>query len=102
MFLSQKSGKSFEYGFMALLILCIPAAVFVGMYYLLTFFFFPLVDNEVGHTIYYAALITLGLAVPYFSLKMGMHYARLANPHEKELKLKDIPKDHEQIREIRR
>ncbi|MBN8532319.1 MAG: hypothetical protein J0L97_10750 [Alphaproteobacteria bacterium] len=100
-FLFHKSGRNFEYGVLALIIVGVPAAVFAGMYYLFLYML-PLMSSEVGHTIYYAALIFLGLAVPYFSLKLGMHYAHLRNREQKKLKLKDIPKDQEPIRKVMR
>ena len=42
-------------------------------------------------------IIFLGLAVPYWMLKAGLFKAHLGNPKEKELQLKDFPKDRVQI-----
>ncbi len=43
-------------------------------------------------------VFSLLLIVPYWLLKMVMHAAHASNPEEKELELKDIPKDEEQLR----
>ena len=43
------------------------------------------------------AIIAIGLVVPYLMLKSGFHAAHLQNPQEKELELKDLPKDADDI-----
>lgn len=56
-------------------------------------------------TWHYAAaslgLIAMGLVVPYLALKLLMHIAHRINPNERELHLRDIPKDQEQLNRIR-
>lgn len=44
-------------------------------------------------------LIALGLSIPYWMLKIGFHYAHTQNSDEKELNIKDIPKDKDQARQ---
>ena len=53
--------------------------------------------DAVNHTVYTVLLIALGLAVPYWMVKLLFHAAHVRNPQEKEVGLKDIPDDKEQL-----
>lgn len=68
-------------------------AVMHGLIYAL-----PVSENNTTVNILFTCfIIAMGLAIPYFMLKIGMHEAHLQNPDEKELRLRDIPKDKQQI-----
>lgn len=49
------------------------------------------------HIITYLVLIAVGLTVPFLMLKSSMKSAKMGDSRERELHLKDIPKDKEQI-----
>jgi hypothetical protein len=58
----------------------------------------PMDDGSTGtHLLLTAAIIFLGLAVPYWMLKAGLISAHKRNPKERELQLKDFPKDRGQM-----
>lgn len=67
-----------------------------AMYWLI--YAFPMDDESmVLHTVYAVVMIVLGLAIPYWVLKLGIHRAHLQNPQEKEMELSDIPKDRQDM-----
>lgn len=78
-------------------IIALPVIGFTGMYMFV--YILPLSDNVLIQIFYTLVLIALGLAIPYWILKLGIHEAHLANPEEKELELKDVPKDKQQLDE---
>jgi hypothetical protein len=42
-------------------------------------------------------LIFLGLAIPYWMLKLAFHRAHMRNPEEKDMHLSDLPKDKDDL-----
>lgn len=58
----------------------------------------PLSDSNLNYFMFSVLIIALGLAVPYWILKLGMHSAHRHNAQERELSLKDIPDDQDQRR----
>ena len=77
-------------------VLVLGAAGYTVMY-LLTY------TVPMGHTsgfnqaLYAFVLIIIGLAVPYWILKLVLHEAHKRDSSEKEITLKDIPKDKEEL-----
>jgi hypothetical protein len=59
----------------------------------------PLAENTKGVTPYLVTLfiIAVGLAAPYWVLKLSVHAAHERDPREKEVALKDIPKDKDEL-----
>jgi hypothetical protein len=49
-------------------------------------------ENLWGDMAFTVLLITLGLAIPYWMLKLGFHGAHMRNPEEKDINLNDLPK----------
>ena len=68
-----------------------------GIMHGLTYLFPMSEDTPYTHLFYTVILIALGLLIPYWMLKTGIHAAHLRDPGEKELQLKDIPKDKDQL-----
>jgi len=62
----------------------------------------PLSDSGLNYLFCTVVLIALGLAIPYWMLKLGLHEASMRNRNERELTLGDIPKDHEQLKKDKR
>lgn len=54
-------------------------------------------DEMLTLVLLYAAMIAILLTIPYLMLKLLFHQAHLENPDEVELKMKDIPKDQDQL-----
>ena len=85
-----------------LLITCavlIPLLGYALMHVLI--YIYPLSQEShfLRYTIYTLALIVLGLVIPYAMLKAGVAAAKLRNPDEKSLEIKDIPKDKDELAE---
>lgn len=58
----------------------------------------PIRDSDVNAGLLMFILIVFGLAVPYAMLKLGVHEsAHLRDQPEKDLEIKDIAKDKEQL-----
>ena len=49
------------------------------------------------HLFYTIILIAVGLLTPYLMLKLALHVAHLKNRNEKELHLKDLPRDKDDL-----
>ncbi len=76
-------------------------AVGYGVMHLLVYVL-PMAETSTGsHVVYTIILIGLGLAVPYWMLKAGIHAAHKHNPQERELHLSDVPKDKDQLNNTR-
>lgn len=76
------------------------AAVFVISYAIahgLVLLYPPSEQNAGFHAILTLLLILILLAAPYFALKLMSHAAHLKNPEEKEIHLRDFPKDKKQF-----
>ena len=82
--------------FWTLLAIAIPFVgygIMHGLAYLL-----PMGENTDGsYWVFTLLIIFLGLLVPYLMLKAGLLKAHTANKQEKELRLRDFPKDRAQI-----
>lgn len=76
-------------------IITIPLIGF-GLMQLLVYFL-PISESTVTQGLYMLGLIGLGLALPYWMLKLGVHEAHERNKQEREVKLTDIPKDKDQL-----
>lgn len=65
-----------------------------GFMYMLSFAF-P--DSSAGQLFTMALFAVIVLAVPYWVIKLMTKDAHLRNPREKEMHLRDIPKDKDQL-----
>lgn len=80
-------------------ILLIPA-IFIGGYALMhgLAYVLPLSEENEATQWFYPVFITLfALAIPFWMLKAGFHKAKMDNPQEKELHLKDLPKEKDAL-----
>lgn len=84
----KTNSDTFIFSLIAVILLVGTAAMYWLIYAL------PVSSGSVwAYVVYTVALIALGLAIPYWVLKLGMHSAHLNNTDEKEMNLSDIPKD---------
>lgn len=58
----------------------------------------PKSDSMLNYFFITIMLFMLGLAVPYLMLKFSVHQAHLRNPKEKEVRMKDIPKHYDELK----
>jgi hypothetical protein len=59
-------------------------------------------QNSWYHGLFYLVVIAVLLVAPYLVLKLVFHVAHLSDRHEKEISLKDISKDMDQLDASRR
>jgi heme/copper-type cytochrome/quinol oxidase subunit 4 len=78
-----------------LLIFFVALLGFMAMYMFVHVF--PLSGSAWNYGFCTLAIIVLGLCVPYWMLKLGVHEAHLINPKEKELTLEAFSKDQDQL-----
>ncbi len=57
----------------------------------------PMQGNVIGPLAVTLFIIFAGLTVPYWVLKLSVHAAHERDPREKEVRLKDIPKDKDDM-----
>ncbi len=91
----KESGKNRIKPWHIILIIAIPVLGFSIMYGLA--YLLPIASDLLPQLLFTVLLIGLGLAVPYWFLKLGAHEAHRNNPEEKELTLKEIPKDKDDL-----
>ena len=72
------------------------AGIGSGIMYSATYLL-PLSDNLVSYGVVSLAITVLGLAVPFFILKLILHEAHLRKGGERPLRFSDIPKDRDQL-----
>lgn len=81
-----------------LIIAAIILLPFIGYGVMLMTTYIPMSESSMGnHFIFTVLLIVLGLAIPYWMLKMLFHAANIRNPHEKHMHLSDIPEDKDRL-----
>ena len=78
-------------------IIFLVALVGAGVMYMFTYII-PLSGNSWFYVLCTFIIIALGLAVPYWMLKLGFHYAHTKNREEKELHLADLSKDQQELK----
>jgi hypothetical protein len=79
-----------------LLGLFIPVAGYSLMHSM--FYVLPMSEDSTGmHLFLTLFIIALGLCVPYWMLMAMAHKAHLSDPREREMHLKDIPKDEQEL-----
>lgn len=89
----MKQWKPLIFLLLALFIPVIGYGIMHGLVYVL-----PVSENNTGAQLLFTILIiALGLAIPYWMLKSGVHKARLHDRREKEVKLENIPKDTKEL-----
>ncbi len=66
-----------------------------GMYILIDVL--PEARSMTKDIIYAIVIMALGLAVPYWMLKLSFHAAHVWNPKEKEFELKDLTKNQDDL-----
>ena len=54
-------------------------------------------NNALNITIFAAMIIFFGLAIPIWIIKLGIHAASIREPHEPEIKFRNITKDQERL-----
>ncbi|MBI3630743.1 MAG: hypothetical protein HY221_00160 [Candidatus Sungbacteria bacterium] len=93
--------KRFEAILLVLLIVALPVGGYGFMHGLV--YVLPLSTNGTGVQVVFTLLIIVfGLLIPYWMLKAGIHVVCLSDPLEEEVKLKDIPKEMDELAESRK
>ncbi len=78
------------------LVILIPVVGY-GIMQMLVYLFPMSEQSYVSHFMMTLAIIALGLVVPYWMLKGSFHVAHLNNSDERELHLRDLPKNGDEI-----
>jgi hypothetical protein len=84
--------QQYKFIFYILIIASLPIAGYVIMRGL-SYTFFTSTENAIWLAIFMVLIIVIGLVVPYLMLKLWFHAAHLRDKHEKDISLKDLPKD---------
>lgn len=83
-----------HYGFVITATLLIAVVGYAIMH--LTVYVLPMSEDSVFIDLAFTLfIIALGLVVPYWMLKFSIHQVHLRHPEEREIELKDLPKDQE-------
>jgi hypothetical protein len=86
-----------KYFSMVALVVLLPIVGSTIMYF--SIYAVPMTDHpSYRYVVYTALVIALGLLVPYFMLKAFSIAAHQWDPREKELHMKDLPKDKDQAK----
>jgi hypothetical protein len=82
--------------FLTVFILLLPGIGYLVMSGLI--YVIPLSSNNIVNILIYASLIlAIGLLVPMWIVKLGVHVATMSDKREKELEFKNIAKDKDQL-----
>jgi uncharacterized membrane protein YqjE len=93
--MSMLSTHKQHYGRLIGVVLLIAFIGYAVMHLLV--YVLPLSQNTTGmNAVFTVIIIALGLSVPYWMLKFGIHQARMHDPREKEMTLKDLPKNQDE------
>lgn len=81
------------------LMAAIPASGILGYFMMkLLVYFFPMSSGDIGtYFVVTLSFIVIGLTIPLLMLKMGLFAAHMGDAYEKEFRMRDIPKDKEQL-----